>query len=192
MFYRTPCIFILVIKASSNADRTTRDAFTVLPGDDNGNQLTISNTAFEPKDGNINHYTANVIEGGYPRDNGTTALKLTQKGSEVMHATPNQNAVEAGSRTKSDVASGGMIHVGGEYKHKDGTTSLAASEGCFGISNKGNSKSNPSNSVSNNVLGRIINQANKSKTNPGKIEVIIDKRTSISDKRQIDRNGNDL
>ena len=95
----------------------------------------------------------------------------------------------AGSRTKKDVASGVMMHVGGQYKHKDDTNSLAALEGCFGICNVGNSKSNTSNSVSNIVLGRIINQAKKSKTNPGKIEVIIDKSSKIPDKVKVNSNG---
>lgn len=151
----------------------TRDAYTVLPGDDNGGSLTLTNTAFEPKDGNINHYTAKEIAGGYPKGDGTTALKLTQSDSEVVHAAPNESPY----RDKKDIAKGIMIHVGGNYKHADGTTSVAASEGCFGVSNKNNSASNPSNSVSNNVLGRILNQAKKSQTNPGKIEVIIEKRS---------------
>ena len=150
----------------------TRDAFTVLPGDDKGSSLTLTNTAFEPKDGNVNHYTAKEIAGGYPKGDGTTALKLTQYGSEVVHAAPNESPY----RDKKDVAKGIMIHVGGNYKHADGSTSVAASEGCFGVSNKNNSSSNPSNSVSNSVLGRIITQANKSQTNPGKIEVVIEKR----------------
>jgi RHS repeat-associated protein len=160
----------------------TRDAYTVLPGDDKGTSLTLSNTAFEPKDGNVNHYTAKVIDGGYPKGEGLKAFKLTQKGSEVMHAAPNENAVKAGSRTKSDVASGIMMHVGGHYKHKDGTTTVAASEGCFGVVNNNNSATNPSNTVSNSMLGKIITQANKSTTNKGKIEVVIEKRTTIPDK----------
>ena len=121
---------------------TTRDAFTVLPGDDKGASLILSNTAFEPKNGNVNHYTALNMRGGYPQGCGTIAFKLTQKGSEVMDAAPNDNAVKAESRKKNDVAIGVMQHVGGEYKFKDGKIHLAASEGCFGVVNKGNSTSN--------------------------------------------------
>lgn len=167
---------------------TTRDAFTVLPGDDKGNSLTLTNTAFEPKDGNVNHYSAKEIQGGYPAGDGTKALKLTQKDSEVVHAEPNESPY----RSKSDVAKGIMIHVGGNYKHANGSTSVAASEGCFGVSNNNNSASNPSNSVSNNVLGRIITQAQNSKTKPGKIEVIIEKRnqSEIPNKVNVGRNGN--
>ena len=168
---------------------TTRDAFTVLPGDDKGNVLTISNTAFEPKDGNVNHYTAVVIPGGYPKGQGTTAFKLTQNGSEVMSAAPNESAAEAGTRTKSNVATGVMQHVGGNYIYKSGEKHLAASEGCFGVVNKGNSSTHPSNIVSNQVMNRIIKQTNKSKTNPGKIEYLIEKRNSIPDKIKINMNG---
>lgn len=46
----------------------------------------------------------------------------------------------------------------------------------FGICNPGNSSSNPSNSYSNEMLNTIQKQADKSKTNPGHIRVIIDKR----------------
>jgi len=71
-----------------------------------------------------------------------------------------------------------MLHVGGTYEHADGNTSLAASEGCFGITDGTSSETNPSNNYSNRVLGSIIDQANRSKTNKGKIEVIIEKRNS--------------
>lgn len=45
--------------------------------------------------------------------------------------------------------------------------------GCFGIVNTNNSPSNPSNSAVTNVVNTIINQANKSQTDPGKIQVVI-------------------
>lgn len=75
-------------------------------------------------------------------------------------------------RYKTDVAAGVMIHVGGIYK-KDNHLRYAASEGCFGITN---SDKNSSNDYSNSVLNSIINQSQKSKTNKGKIGVIIEKR----------------
>lgn len=53
----------------------TREAWTV----EKGNSVA-SNVAFELKDGK-------VMKGGYPRGNGTEALKLTQKGSEEANET---------------------------------------------------------------------------------------------------------
>ncbi|MBW2963121.1 hypothetical protein KW502_15200, partial [Mesonia sp. JHPTF-M18] len=148
----------------------TRDAWTVERG-----SSTASNAAFEPKDGNKNHYTGKVMPNGYPQGNDTEALKLTQYGSEVMHAEPNETSVNMGYRNEKDVAAGVMIHVGGNY-NKYGENGVAASEGCFGICNPGNSSSNQSNTYSNNILNAIQNQADKSETNPGHIRVIIEKR----------------
>ena len=155
----------------------TRDAFAVKKGDAKNEKMTLTNVAFEPKDGEINHYTAKVMPNDYPEGDGTKALKLTQYGSEVMHAEPNQASVDLEYRTKPDVASGVMIHIGGTYEHADGTTSCAASEGCFGITDGRSSETNPSNDYSNTILNKVINQANKSKTSKGKIEVVIEKRT---------------
>jgi RHS repeat-associated protein len=149
----------------------TRDAWTI----ESGNGNTASNVSFEPKDGNINHYAGEVMKDGYPKGNGTTALKLTQYGSEVVHAESNETSVNMGYREKSDVAAGVMIHVGGNYD-KNGSNTVAASEGCFGIVNPNNSSSNQSNQQSNNVLNTVVNQANKSKENPGHIRIIIEKR----------------
>ncbi|MEM9884715.1 MAG: RHS repeat-associated core domain-containing protein [Bacteroidota bacterium] len=149
----------------------TRDAWTVEKGGGN----IASNVAFEPKDGDVNHFTGKVMPNGYPQGNGTEALKLTQYGSEVVHAEANQTSVKMGYRNKEDVAAGVMIHVGGNYQ-KGGNNRVAASEGCFGICNPGNSSSKPSNNYSNNILTKIEAQANKSQTNPGHIRVIIEKR----------------
>ena len=154
----------------------TRDAFAVRSGDASNGNMTMTNVAFEPKDGNVNHFTGKPME--YPAGDGTKALKLTQYGSEVVHAEPNDASVELGYRTKSDVAAGVMIHVGGVYEHADGSTSCAASEGCFGVTDGTSSSTNPSNDYSNKVLNSIIDQSNKSTTNKGKIEVIIQKRSS--------------
>jgi hypothetical protein len=95
--------------------------------------MTLTNVAFEPKDGKVNHYIGVEMKEGYPKEDGTKAMKLTQYGSEVMHAESNNASVSIGYRTNSDVAAGVMIHVGGTYEHADGTTSTAASEGCFGV-----------------------------------------------------------
>lgn len=154
----------------------TRDAFAVRDGDVEDGVMTLTNVAFEPKDGNINHFTAKPIE--YPKGDGLKALKLTQYGSEVVHAEANEASVELKYRTESDVAAGIMIHVGGIFKKADGKTKCAASEGCFGVTNGQSSTQNPSNDYVNQVLGTIINQADKSKTNKGKIEVVIEKRNS--------------
>jgi len=150
----------------------TRDAWV----DPDGSGVA-RNVAFEPKDGNVNHYTGVDMKNGYPAGNGTDALKLTQKGSEVIHAEPNQTSVDMGYRKfGKGAAAGVMIHVGGNYEN-NGKNKVAASEGCFGVCNPGNSSSNQSNTYSNRVMDAIQSQAAKSKTNPGKIEVIIQKRT---------------
>jgi len=149
----------------------TRDAWEDVDGDG-----VARNTGFEPKDGKINHYTAKEMPNGYPNGNGTEALKLTQYGSEEVHAAPNQTAVDIGSRDKLSTAKGIMLHVGGNYE-KGGKNSTAASLGCFGVCNPKNSATNQSNNYTNKVMNTIQAQAAKSTTNPGKIEVIIQKRT---------------
>lgn len=157
----------------------TRDAFAVAKGDVSNGKMKMTNVAFEPKDGNVNHYTAKPMREGYPKGDGTAALKLTQSGSEVVHVEGNQTSVDLGYRTKADVASGVMMHVGGTYEHADGSMSTAASEGCFGVTDG----RTPSNNYSNNALETIIDQAGKSKTNKGKIEFIIEKE--VHQKEQI-------
>jgi len=152
----------------------TRDAFAVKNGDATNGQMKMTNVAFEPKDAKINHFTGKPIE--YPAGDGTKALKLYQNGSEVVHAESNQASVDLKYRNQPDVAYGVMLHVAGVYKHSNGTTSCAASEGCFGITDGNSSASNPSNEYSNNVLNKLISRADKSKTNKGKIEIIIEKR----------------
>ena len=148
----------------------TRDAFTVRKGDRNGNRLVLSNVAYEPKNEEDNRYTVQVIE--FPKGNGTKALKLKQHDSEVMYAAPNNVSVEMKYRNKSDVAAGVMMHVGG-ICNLNGKNHYAASEGCFGIAN---SDKFSSNAYTNKILDSIINQSQKSKTNKGRIEVIIEKR----------------
>ncbi|WP_254086603.1 hypothetical protein [Dawidia cretensis] len=170
----------------------TRDGFAVMPGDATSSGTIATNMAFEPPSATNNTYDAKVMNGGYPKGNGTEALKLTQKGSEVMHAEPNANAVAMNKatgddyRTQAGVASGVMVHVGGNFTKK-GNPALAASEGCFGVCNTGNSKTDPSNATTNNVMRSVINQAAKSKTNPGRIGVKIEKRdkTKIPDKVKV-------
>jgi len=149
----------------------TRDAWEDVDGDG-----VARNTGFEPKDGKKNHYTAKEMPNGYPNGNGTEALKLTQYGSEEVHAAPNQTAADIGSRDKLSTAKGIMQHVGGNYE-KGGKNSTAASLGCFGVCNPNNSATNQSNNYTNTVMNKIQNQAAKSTKNPGKIEVGIQKRT---------------
>ena len=148
----------------------TRDAFIMRKGARNGKKIVLSNVAYEPKNGKDNSYTAQVID--YPKGNGTKALKLTQYGSEVIYADPNNISVEMEYRNKSDVAAGVMMHVGG-ICNLNGKNHYAASEGCFGIAN---SDKFSSNAYTNKILDSIINQSQKSKTNKGRIDVIIEKR----------------
>ena len=148
----------------------TRDAFIMRKEARNGKKIVLSNVAYEPKNGKDNSYTAQVID--YPKGNGTKALKLTQYGSEVIYADPNNISVEMEYRNKSDVAAGVMMHIGGIY-NLNGKNHYAASEGCFGIAN---SDKFSSNAYTNKILDSIINQSQKSKTNKGRIDVIIEKR----------------
>ena len=164
--------FSMVFSVTRDGWTVTKDALNA----SNGSIFESSNTAFEPQDGDINHYTGIVMGNGYPEGNGTQALKLMQSGSEVMHAEPNQTSVDMGYRKSGiGVASGVMLHVGGNYS-LGGKNRVAASEGCFGIVNINNSSINRSNSISNGFLTRIINQAARSKMKPGHIEIIIEKR----------------
>ena len=117
----------------------TRDAFIMRKGARNGKKIVLSNVAYEPKNGKDNSYTAQVID--YPKGNGTKALKLTQYGSEVIYADPNNISVEMEYRNKSDVAAEVMMHVGGIY-NLNGKNHYAASEGCFGIANSDKFSSN--------------------------------------------------
>ncbi len=161
----------------------TRDAWvSTLSDAENDN---VSNASFEPKNANINHYTAINAYKEYPKESGSGvgALKLTQYGSEVLNAAPRDVSVQLGFRKSSEIASGVMLHVGGYYTAKDGLH-LAASEGCMGICNVNNSKSNPSNKYAAKVINTIINQAKKSESNPGKIEVILQPRV-IQNKKKI-------
>jgi RHS repeat-associated protein len=153
----------------------TRDAWAVTEAD--AGTGTMSNVSFEPKDPNQNHYTAKAQYNEYPKGSGSgvPGLKLTQKGSEEMHAAPRPASVSLGYRTKVAVATGVMMHVAGHYKTAKGTQ-VAGSEGCFGVAPKGNSAQKPSNPYAAKVINTIISQAKKSKVAPGKIEVILKPR----------------
>ncbi len=152
-----------------------RDAFAVKPGNDNGTTMEMSNVSFEPKDGNKNHFTGKYMK-AYPEGNDTPAIKLTQKGSEVMHAEARPDAVDLKYRYKEDVASGVMIHVGGNYENENTGSSVSASEGCFGVCNKGNSASSTSDALTTKIMKAIKTQADNSKVDPGHIRIIIQKR----------------
>jgi hypothetical protein len=62
---------------------------------------------------------------------------------------------------------------------------LAGSEACFGIVNPGNSPKNPSNALTNSVINTIVGQANKSQTNPGLIQVVVDPRNNVPGNRKV-------
>ena len=150
----------------------TRDAFIVRQGGNKQNgTIVLTNVAFEPKDEQNNEYVG-VVKPEHPRGNATVALVLTQDGNHFVPADPSDASVELGYRNKADIASGVMLHVGGRFLHK-GRNAIAASEGCFGVTD---GSDNPSNDYSNDVLNSIINQANKSETDKGKIGIVIMKR----------------
>jgi len=126
----------------------TRDAFTVRQGGNKQNgSITLTNVAFEPKEENNNEYVG-VVKPEYPKGNETVALVLTQNGSHVVPADPNDVSVEMGYRNNTDIASGVMLHVGGRYLNK-GNNAIAASEGCFGVTDGSNSHTND---YSNNII----------------------------------------
>lgn len=157
----------------------TRDAFAVLKENSYDKYVILTNFAFEPKDKDINHYAAKFME-AYPYKpikNDTPALKLIQKGSEVIHASSNKDAISLGYRSKEDVAKGVMIHVGGVYKNENFEDYvIAASEGCFGIVNNNNSSKNPSDELTIKIMGKIRELSNNSVEQKGHIRVIIEKR----------------
>lgn len=150
-----------------------RDAYAVISGNDKGT-MVLSNMSFEPKDGNVNHYSGKYMK-VYPKKNDTPAIKLTQRGSEVIHAEARPDALLLNYRTKSDVAAGIMIHVGGSYDNEEYGHSISASEGCFGIVNDTNSPTNTSDQITINVIN-TWQQAQKSEANPNHIRIIIEKR----------------
>ncbi len=152
-----------------------RDAAAVISGNDKGPTMILSNVSFEPKDGNVNHYSGKYMK-AYPKKNDTPAIKLTQKGSEVMHAAARPDAVALGYRNQEDVAAGVMIHVGGHYNNEQHGHSIAASEGCFGIVNDNNSSTNTADQLTKKTISAIWKQAQKSKARPNHIRIIIEKR----------------
>ena len=156
-----------------------RDAYAVIPGNDKGSTMILSNMSFEPKDGKINHYSGKYMT-AYPKKNDTPAIKLTQRGSEVIHAEPRHDAVLLNYRSKNDVAAGVMIHVGGSYENEVYGHSISASEGCFGIVNDSNSSNNTSDALTKRVINEIWSQAQGSKVKPNHIRIIIEKRNETN------------
>jgi hypothetical protein len=164
----------------------TRDAFTVTKANyasayvANGNgdgPRTASNVAFEPPGGQPGTYDAQQKQGGYPNGAASAMYLTTPDGSTTLPSASRPAAVAAGYSTSPTSADGVMFHVGGFYTNSSGGTSLAGSEACFGVVNPGNSSSSPSNGYTNNVIGTIFDQAAKSKTNPGLVQVVIQPRT---------------
>jgi len=137
--------------------------------------MILSNMSFEPKDGNVNHYSGKYMP-AYPKKNDTPAIKLTQKKSEQMYAEARPDALLLDYRFKEDIARGVMIHVGGSYENENYGHSISASEGCFGIVNDFNSPSNTSDKMTKEIIDKIWKQAQKSKSNPNHIRIIIEKR----------------
>ncbi len=159
----------------------TRDAFAIKKSDSSPKKSILSNFAYEPKDEKINHYTGKFMP-AYPykpTKNDTPAVKLTQKGSEEMFAEANQDAVDLGYRIKKDVTRGIMIHVGGVYDNESKGIATGASEGCFGIINKGNSATNTSDSLVKEIMKKVKEMADNSTDTTekkGHIRIIIEKR----------------
>lgn len=156
----------------------TRDAMIVDKIEDvkSFNDIKLTNIAFEPASANDNKFQA-VSRKDFPNGTGNEALKLKQNGTEIVKASPVDASYRWHFRDQPNQAKGIMIHVGGNYI-KNKSSVVAGSEGCFGIVNANNSSSNPSNNQTNNTIKAILNQAAKSKTNKGRIDVIIESRNS--------------
>lgn len=152
-----------------------RDAAAVIPGNDKGKTMILSNMSFEPKNGKINHYSGKYMS-AYPKKNDTPAIKLMQSGSEQIHAQARPDALLLDYRFKEDIARGVMIHVGGSYDNENYGHSISASEGCFGIVNDNNSPTNTSDQLTKKVIKTIWERAKKSKANPNHVRIIIEKR----------------
>ncbi|MFC1226726.1 DUF6443 domain-containing protein [Pedobacter sp. BG31] len=165
----------------------TRAGYVVTEGSakkaygENGNwngARTATNMGFQPATGSSNIYQAQKTDSEVPKGSGLPALMLTQNGSTKLPSADRSAAVQAGVPDASKKGANGIeFHVGGYYKYQ-GKTTLSMAYGCFGIVNKDNSPSNPSNVTVKNVLGTIIDQSNKSQTNPGRIDVVVEPNSS--------------
>ncbi|NQX42971.1 RHS repeat-associated core domain-containing protein [Pedobacter steynii] len=167
----------------------TRDAFVVTNssymaaaqknGNGDGPRLA-SNIAFEPLDGAKNTYSGYIREGGFPK--GSRALYLGRLGAGPsgveLASTSRPAAKELNVSRSANSATGVMLHIGGWYNTVSGLQ-LGGSLACFGIVNEGNSKTLPSNSTAKDLIIAILEQANKSTTDNGRIDFIIDKRESV-------------
>ncbi|MBE9599477.1 hypothetical protein [Pedobacter sp. MC2016-24] len=172
----------------------TRDAFTVTRDNyasaytANGNgdgPRTASNIAFEPAKGSSNVYEGHQKEGGYPKGAAEAMYLTTQSGSTDLPSSPRPAAKAAGYSKTGNTADGVMFHVGGNYTSAGGKPTLAGSEACFGIVNSGNSPKNPSNAATNSFINSVVGQANKSQTNPGLIQVVVDPRNKVPGSRTV-------
>lgn len=162
----------------------TRDAWAVMPENrnDGGKSLQLTNISFYPQ-GN-NEYDAKV-HGSYPHGNDTAALRLSKNGSEKLKSQSIKNLKGKDVDSSSNV----LIHVGAIYANdEEGVIRAGGSESCFGIVNENNSKTNPSDNQTNKIINTIKGQANKSKTNPGKIKVIINNRQDVQRNKEINVN----
>lgn len=160
----------------------TRDAYVVTPA--NSNETTsgkgygpekANNIGFEPAKGSSNTYSATPVPGGVPSGSGNPGLVLSQNGSTTLPSTDRSAAVAIGASSSSKTATDVEIHVGGNYTNGAGS-SVAGSLACFGIVNSGNSPSNTSNALTKTVINTAVNQSNASATDPGRIDVIVDRR----------------
>jgi RHS repeat-associated protein len=154
----------------------------------NGDEATIKNGAFEPLDGTNNEYEG-VYNSPYPHNNDTAAYALEQNGSDVLASEPRVNQDGKEANTAKSI----MIHVGGNYKNeKDPTYNdkqrvrAGGSLGCFGIFNKRNSKSNPSDKETKRIIGGVRNQSDKdSWFGNSKVKIIIQKRENVERTKQV-------
>lgn len=157
------------------------------------NEIKLEDRSFEPK--KEVKYTA--VKFDYVE--GTPALALRQNGSTKLDATPLKNHTYTDGTTlpkdidrkDPDIATGVMIHIGGAYKHKDGTVSLGGTYGCMGVvssSNVYNTKAAAQQAVNDGSfmtitsnatmtdLSKKMDDSNAKDPAPNKIEVVVKKR----------------
>ncbi|WP_423740406.1 hypothetical protein V8245_00890 [Flavobacterium columnare] len=164
----------------------SRDSWIVKNID--GNNASIVNGAFEPKDAKNNEYDG-VYNAPYPHDNDTAGYALEQNGETVLNSEPRYNS-------KGELvgdASSIMIHVGGYYyNEKDATnndkprTRAGGSLGCFGIFNKNNSIKNPSDKESKRVINGVRSQSDEdSYFGYSNVKIIIQKRDNVERTKEV-------
>ena len=144
-------------------------------------EYNVVNTAFEPK-ADVGTYSLVPLE--YPKGMGAYALR-NPDGTVSLEAESNESPF----RSKDDVATGVMIHVGGNYVAADGKNHTTGSEGCFTLAGK-----DQGNAGINNLV-KDINQRRTENEKAGKgksVDLKVEKRTDVKDNWEVDDKGEEV